>query len=158
MAYEIEHKFLVSNTDYRSMAQKIIRIEQGYLSADPDRVVRIRITDEMAFLTVKGRNIEPDFAKLKCDFRHEFEYEIPVEDARQMIQMCKYKLQKTRYIVPFEGFIWEVDEFHGRHEGLTVAEIELDKPGETFSIPSFVGKEVTGDPKYYNSSLSKQLD
>lgn len=157
MAYEIEHKYLVINSEYRDMAESSRSIQQGYLSRNPDCVVRIRIADDKAFLTVKGRNFSDREDDMRQDIRHEFEYDIPLEDARVMIGMCEgNNIDKTRYIVPFRGYVWEVDEFHGALEGLVVAEIELHSPHDVYELPPFVGKEVTGDPAYYNTNLNRK--
>ena len=146
MAFETEHKYLVVNSDYEKMATKVISLAQGYLSRDPERTVRIRIADDKAYLTVKGRN--------HGDTRLEFEYEVPVEDARVMLGLCEGRIiRKRRYIVPFEGMVWEVDRFEGELEGLTVAEIELPQSNCKYALPPFVGEEVTGNPAYYNSML-----
>lgn len=147
MAKEIERKFLVISPLYRTMATQSISIVQAYLCRDPRSTVRIRITGGRAFFTVKGRN---DGA-----VRDEWEYEIPVDDAHQMIERCASGtiIAKTRHIVFYEGFRWEVDEFAGAHSGLVVAEIELDSADRAFPLPPFVGEEVTGDPRYYNSAL-----
>lgn len=154
MAYEIEHKYLVINTDYREMAKNSRSITQGYLSRNPECVVRVRIADDKAFLTVKGRNFSRSKKDAKQDIRHEFEYEIPADDARTMLGMTENNtIDKTRFIVPYQGFVWEVDEFHGSLEGLTVAEIELKSPDDKYALPPFVGEEVTGNPAYYNSNL-----
>lgn len=154
MACEIEHKYLVNNTLYRDMAVKSVLIFQGYLSRNPDCVVRIRIAGESAFLTIKGRNYSSGADSGLCDTRPEFEYPIPVHDAKAMLKMAEGSIiEKIRYIVPFEGFFWEVDEFQGSHEGLTTAEIELSYSGQIYSLPPFAGENVTGNPKYYNSNL-----
>ena len=146
MAKEIERTFLVVNDSFKEMATKVIKIKQGYLSRDPDRTVRIRIADDKGFLTVKGRNNG-------CE-RQEFEYEIPLHDAEQMMYLCTGRvIDKTRYIVPFEGFIWEVDEYHKDLAGLVVTEVELEKTDEVFDMAPFAGREVTGNPAYYNSQL-----
>lgn len=147
MAKEIERKFLVTNTSYRDMSVAERLIVQAYLNRDPKATVRVRIVDNKAFLTVKGKNAGA--------LRDEWEYSIPVSDARGMIARCASgrKIEKTRFIVPFEGYDWEVDEFGGELKGLTVAEIELPVEDAKFSLPPFVGEEVTGDPRYYNSSL-----
>ena len=146
MAKEIERTFLVDNDSFREMATKKINIKQGYLSRDPDRTVRVRIAGDKGFLTVKGRNTG-------CE-RLEFEYEVPLADAEQMMFLCSGRvIDKTRYIIPFEGFVWEVDEYHKDLAGLVVTEVELEKPDEVFDLPPFAGREVTGDPKYYNSQL-----
>lgn len=147
MAKEIERKFLVTSDEYRGMSTEHHVIEQAYLSRDVRATVRVRIIGEKAFLTVKGRN--------EGAVRDEWEYEIPVEDARGMIERCSDGriIVKTRWIVDYQGMRWEVDEFGGEHKGLTVAEIELPTSGTEFDLPSFAGKEVTGDIRYYNSSL-----
>lgn len=147
MAKEIEHKFLVKSDNYRLMANAAHRIAQGYISRRPEGTVRVRILDDRAFLTVKGKN--------DGLVRDEWEYEIPLADAAEMLdRTCEGKsLEKTRYIVDYEGFIWEVDEFHGAREGLVVAEVEVPSADTVFPLPPFVGEEVTGDPAYYNSNL-----
>lgn len=146
MAKEIERTFLVSNDSFREMAVKKINIQQGYLNRDPERTVRIRIADDKGYLTVKGKT--HGFERL------EFEYEVPLDDARQMLFLCSGRvIDKTRYIVPFEGFIWEVDEYHKDLSGLVVTEVELPKASTQFPIAPFAGREVTGDPAYYNSQL-----
>lgn len=146
MAKEIERTFLVDDDSYKEMAVLTVHIIQGYLNRDPERTVRVRILNDSAYLTVKGitRGFERD----------EFEYEIPLEDGLQILDLCTGRiLNKTRYIVPFENFTWEVDEYHGELEGLVVTEVEMDHSDEQISLPPFAGKEVTGDPKYYNSQL-----
>lgn len=149
MAKEIERKFLVTDQKYKNLANREEEIAQGYISVDPDRTVRVRIKGCKAYLTVKTRNHGMT--------RNEWEYSVPVEDAREMLaECCGNILSKTRYYVPAgNGLTWEIDEFHGVHEGLTVAEIELPAENAAFSLPAFIGKDVTGDPAYYNSSLSK---
>lgn len=155
MAFEIEHKYLVKNNDYKKMAISSHKIKQGYLSRNPDCVVRIRILDdEAAYLTVKGRNFSRIPGDPRNDIRHEFEYKVPLTDAIEMLDLCEGEIiEKIRYKVPYEGYIWEVDEFHGINEGLIVAEIELKTSVSNYPLPSFIGKEVTGEPKYYNSNL-----
>lgn len=146
MAFEIERKFLVNDTSYRAMACSHKEISQGYLNRDPERTVRVRIADNAGFITVKGRSSGAT--------RVEFEYEVPCDDARQMLALCQGKvLVKTRWIVNYNDFTWEVDEFHGDREGLVVAEIELPDERISFPLPAFVGREVTGDPAFYNSML-----
>ena len=146
MALEIEHKFLVKNDSYRPLATVSYSILQGYLCRHPERTVRVRIKGDRGFLTVKGKNHGVS--------REEFEYEISREDAEKMLEMCEFPiLSKIRYIIPFGGHIWEVDEFSGKRAGLVTAEIELSEEGESFIIPDFVGEEVTGIPAYYNSNL-----
>ena len=149
MALEIERKFLVTDDSYRALATGHTHMAQGYLSTDPDATVRVRIADGRARLTVKSRN--------RGAVRGEWEYEIPAEDARAMLESCcgTRMIEKTRYFVPAgNGLVWEVDEFAGRHAGLVVAEIELPAEDTTFEKASFIGQEVTGDIRYYNSTLS----
>ena len=146
MALEIEHKYLVKNDSFRKLASSSCRISQGYLCREPERTVRVRIKAEKGFITVKGKN---DGAT-----RLEFEYEISVDDALKMLGMCVPPvLEKTRFLVPFKGHIWEVDEFHGTLEGLVTAEIELSSEDESYDKPPFLGEDVTGNPAYYNSNL-----
>lgn len=146
MALEIEYKYLVKNDKFKCLSTDSIRISQGYLCKDPERTVRVRIKGRKGFLTIKGKNIGA--------VRSEFEYEIALEDAEKLLNICQQPiLEKIRYIVPFEGHVWEVDEFLGSHMGLITAEIELSSTDEPYQIPDFVGRNVTGDPKYYNSNL-----
>lgn len=149
MAKEIERKFLVCNSTYRSLAYNRHEIMQGYLSLDPDATVRLRISDGNAFITVKSRN--------KGATRNEWEYAVPVEDAREMLRSCcrSRLIEKTRYIVDAgNGLKWEIDEFHASLDGLTIAEIELPTEDTPFERPTFIGDDVTGDVRYYNSSLA----
>ena len=147
MAKEIERKFLVKNSTFRELSTTATRIKQGYLSRLPEATVRVRIAGNKAFLTVKGKNHG-------C-VRDEWEYAVPVADAEAMLDRCAQGsvISKTRYIVPDGTYNWEVDEFHGPHEGLVVAEIELPHAEATFDRPDFIGEEVTGNPAYYNSNL-----
>lgn len=146
MGIEIEHKYLVVNDKYRNMASSSHRIMQGYLSREPQRTVRIRVKDKQGFITIKGKNVG--------DTRAEFEYPIPIDDAMQLLNMClPTVIEKTRYLVPFEGHTWEVDEFHGARRGLVVAEIEIGNSNQQYTLPPFVGQNVTGNPDYYNSNL-----
>ena len=147
MALEIERKFLVINDTYRLMASKSYNIKQGYLSTRKDATVRVRIKNKNAFITIKGLN--------KGATRCEWEYSIPYDDAIEMMALSQgVVIDKIRYIVEYEGFIWEIDEFKGAHDGLVVAEIELKDENETFPIPPFIGEEVTGNVAYYNSTLA----
>lgn len=148
MALEIERKYLVIDDSYIGLAERSSRILQGYLNRDPERTVRIRIIDDgKAFITVKGIT--------RGDTRHEFEYPIPVDDALTMLPMCQGNiLDKTRYYVRFGGFLWEVDKYEGALAPLVVAEIELPESGINYPLPPFVGEEVTGNSKYYNSQLA----
>lgn len=146
MGLEIERKFLVKNDSFKDIAISHSNIRQGYLSREPERTVRIRIKDDRGFITVKGKNLGA--------VRLEFEYEIPFADAEKMLGLCSGKiLDKTRYNVKFGGYLWEIDVFHGLDEQLTVAEIELPSADASFEIPDFIGEEVTGNPRYYNSML-----
>lgn len=145
MAQEIEHKYIVINDSYKKMATGCHHIMQGYLSRVPERTVRVRIRDNQGFITVKGKN--------QGDCRQEFEYEIPADDARRIMTLCEGNvIDKTRYLVPFKGFVWEVDVFTVP-AGLAVAEIELPSAYTTYALPPFVGDNVTGLPQYYNSNL-----
>ena len=147
MGREIERKFLVTSDAWRAGA-KGVRIRQGYLSLDPERTVRVRLAGEKAWITVKGLSRGP--------VRDEFEYPIPAADAVAMLDgLCRASLEKTRHKVRFGGHTWEVDVFHGRHDGLVMAEIEMAAEGATISMPPWVGKEVTDDPRYYNSNLAQ---
>lgn len=146
MAFEIEHKYLVVNDSYKQLATGKIEIRQGYLNRNPDRTVRIRTMGDKGFLTVKSRN---HGAK-----RLEFEYEIPGRDAKEILKLAEPGIvEKTRYIIPFGELIWEVDEFHGSLNGVTVAEVELPDTDTTYPKPSFIGEEITGNPAFYNSNL-----
>jgi adenylate cyclase len=146
MALEIEHKYLVVNDRYKDVAFKCVTINQGYLNRQPERTVRVRTVDDRGFLTVKGKN--------KGDVRLEFEYEIPYADAVSLLKLCEPGIvEKKRYYVDYKGLTWEIDEFHGQREGLVVAEVEIPESGFEYEKPSFIGKNVTGDPRYYNSNL-----
>ncbi|HPC36546.1 MAG TPA: CYTH domain-containing protein [Candidatus Marinimicrobia bacterium] len=148
MGIEIERKFLVISDDYRALA-KGERYRQGYLSTAKERVVRVRTVGQQAFLTIKGINVGA--------VRPEFEYEIPFQDAEQILEnICeKPILDKIRYQIKHCGFIWEVDEFLGDNAGLVIAEIELTDENQSFIKPDWIGSEVTGDPRYFNSNLIK---
>ena len=151
MAQEIERKFLVRG-DFKAEAFQALRVTQGYLSSVPERVVRVRVKGDKGFLTVKGGVNASGLS------RFEWEKEIPVEDARQLLQLCEPGvIDKTRYLVRNTdgNHIWEVDEFHGDNDGLTVAEVELTGEDDLFAKPEWLGEEVTGDPKYFNSMLAK---
>lgn len=146
MALEIEHKYLVKNDSYRNIAVDSVLISQGYLCRESERTVRVRIKGEKGYITVKGKNTGA--------VRMEFEYEIHLDDAKKMLSLCVPPiLEKIRYIVPFEGHTWEVDEFLGSRSGLVTAEIELKSADECYAVPSFIGENVTGNPTYYNSNL-----
>ncbi len=148
MATEIERKFLVKGTDFKSLAEPK-HFRQGYLSTEPERTVRVRAVNDKGFLTIKGKN--------QGISRTEFEYEIPVAEATEMLSKLALPtvIEKKRYRIEYKGKIWEVDEFLGENEGLTIAEIELNSTDEEFEKPSWIGEEVSYDIKYYNSYLSE---
>ena len=149
MANEIERKFLV-NGEFRHFSTAETRIVQGYLSSVPERTVRIRIKGDKGFITIKGIGNESGAT------RYEWEREIPVSDAKELLSLCEPGvIDKTRFLVKHGEHTFEVDEFYGENEGLTVAEIELDSEDEEFDRPAWLGAEVTGDKKYYNSMLMK---
>jgi len=149
MAQEIERKFLVSG-DYKSSVKKSVRIVQGYLSSVPERTVRVRIKGDKGFLTIKGIGSESGAS------RFEWETEIKKEDVENLLKICEPGIiDKTRNIVEVGKHIFEVDEFYGENEGLTLAEVELSSEEESFGRPDWLGEEVTGDSKYYNSMLMK---
>jgi len=150
MHTEIERKFLVLNTDFKSESYQQIKITQGYLNTDKKRTVRIRITNDNAYLTIKGESNESGTT------RFEWEKEIPVDEAELLLKLCeKGVIEKTRYLIKAEKHTFEVDEFFGRHTDLLLAEIELQNENEAFIKPNWLGEEVTGDKQYYNSALSK---
>ncbi len=146
MGYEIERKFLVRDSSYRKGLHPH-QLRQGYLQNTPHQVIRVRTDDERGFLTIKGRS--------EGISRLEFEYEIPHEEALMLLDhFCGGKVvSKQRTHVPFCGFVWEVDEFFGENEGLVLAEIELPEADTPFPLPAWVGKEVSGDPRYFNNQL-----
>jgi adenylate cyclase len=148
MAVEIERKFLVIDTDFLASATGT-RMSQGYLSHQPEATVRVRIQDESAWLTIKGKS--------RGATRSEFEYPIPVADARAMLEeMCSAgRIDKTRYCIDVPPHTWEVDVFEGDNQGLVVAEIELQAEDESFQRPEWLGDEVTHDERYFNSYLSR---
>ena len=150
MAQEIERKFLVK-ADFRSWVIKETRITQGYLSSVPERTVRARIKGDKGFLTIKGIGSESGAS------RFEWEREISLEEANSLLEICEPGvIDKTRFIVPEEsGLKFEVDEFYGDNEGLIVAEIELPSEDHPFKKPDWLGEEVTGDVRYFNSMLMK---
>lgn len=148
---EIERKFLVTNSNFIALATSKNRIVQGYLNSDPERTVRIRIKGNKGYLTIKGKGNESGTSRL------EWETEIPLIDAEQLLSLCeKGVIDKIRYEIPSGNHIYEVDVFSGDNNGLIIAEIELQDETETFSKPNWLGKEVTGDEKYYNAYLSNR--
>jgi len=149
MANEIERKFLVKG-DFKNLASKETRIVQGYLSSIPERTVRVRIKGDKGFITIKGIGNASGAA------RYEWEKEIPVNEVEELLKICEPGvIDKTRYLVKAGNHIFEVDEFYGENLGLIVAEVELTSETESFEKPAWLGEEVTGDTKYYNSMLMK---
>ena len=150
MNQEIERKYLVTSDCYKEMAVARYHIRQGYISREKTGTVRVRITDNKAYLTIKGKPTAGHLA------RYEWEKEILVKEAEELMKLCQGTIiDKTRWIVPAmeEGLKWEVDEFHGKHDGLVVAEIELESEDQIVALPTFIGKEVTDDPQYYNANM-----
>lgn len=146
---EIERKFLVKVSDYKKEAHRKTKIIQGYLTKDPKRTVRVRIRENQGFLTIKGVSSEDGLS------RFEWEKEIPINEAKELITLCLPTIiEKIRYEVTYKGVLFEVDEFEGTHSGLVLVEVELNSTEDIFEKPIWVGKEVTGDKKYYNSYLS----
>ena len=148
MAVEIERKFLVLDDSFKHEAFSSSHIVQGYICSERGRTVRIRIRDEKAFITIKGPSVDGGLS------RYEFEQEIALDDARQLMKLCDPGIiDKRRYLVSAGKHTFEVDEFYGDNEGLVMAEVELSAPDEAFVKPAFIGQEVTGDRRYYNSQL-----
>lgn len=146
--FEIERKFLVVDDSFKNMAESHVEISQGYLNREPERTVRVRRKGEKGFLTIKG--ITTGIR------REEYEYEIPLTDAENMLEMCLPSVvSKTRWHVPYAGHLWEVDEFHGHLQGLILAEVELPSEDTPIALPPFVGEDVSADPRYFNSVLSE---
>lgn len=151
MAQEIERKFLVKDDSYKQMASSFSHIVQGYICRTSGRTVRVRMRDEKAYLTIKGASLDGGLS------RYEWEYEISSDEALELMQLCESGvIDKVRYLVPYGGHTFEVDEFFGDNEGLVMAEVELDAVDEEFERPPFLGEEVTGDRRYYNSCLTMQ--
>ena len=150
MALEIERKFLVKGDGYKAMAYSSSRIAQGYICSERGRTVRVRIRDEKGYLTIKGPADERGLG------RYEWEKEISLNEAQELMKLCEPgMIDKTRYLVRAGKHVFEVDEFYGDNEGLVIAEVELSSEDESYEKPDFVGEEVTGDVKYYNSFLMK---
>jgi CYTH domain-containing protein len=146
MAKEIERKFLIKNDAWRNV--RGIKYRQGYLSSVKERTVRVRTMEDKGYLTIKGIAVGAT--------RMEFEYEIPRKDADRLLEICEQPLiEKNRYTIEYGGFVWEVDEFFGENTGLIIAEVELASEDQEFPLPDWVGKEVTEDPRYFNSNLGK---
>ncbi|MCB0163097.1 MAG: CYTH domain-containing protein [Anaerolineae bacterium] len=146
MGQEIERKFLVDEALWREVRPAGTDYRQGYIVNTKAKIVRVRVAGAKGYLTIKGAT--------QGATRAEFEYEIPVEEAHQLLQFCEGPLiEKTRYKVEFEQHLWEVDEFSGENDGLIMAELELDSEDQPFTKPAWVGQEVTHDPRYYNANL-----
>lgn len=150
MAQEIERKFLVKDDSYKALAYHSSRIAQGYICSMRGRTVRVRIRDDKGYLTIKGPSDANGLG------RYEWEKEIPLHEAHELMKLCEPgMIDKTRYLVRSGNHIFEVDEFYGENEGLTLAEVELSSADEAYEKPDFIDEEVTGDVKYYNSFLMK---
>jgi adenylate cyclase len=149
MGTEIERKFLVVSDDWKSLVSSSNSIRQGYLSANDLATVRIRIVDDAkALLTVKG--------KVVGITRDEFEYEVPLEDGKAMLELSRPRVvEKRRHLVPLHGVTWEIDIFEGHHAGLVMAEVELQTADQAVELPHWIGKEVSQDERYANASLSR---
>lgn len=146
---EIERKFLVKSDAFKEASISKEHIVQGFLNTHPERTVRVRVTGDFGYLTIKGKSNESGTT------RFEWEREIAVADAKGLLEICEEGvIEKTRFLVVFSGHNFEIDQFHGANEGLVIAEIELEQEDETFERPYWLGHEVTGDVKYYNSHLS----
>jgi len=145
---EIERKFLIKDSSFKQQSHSHSHILQGYICSDRGRTIRVRLRDDEAFLTIKGPSADGGLS------RYEFEHPITRDEAKHLLQLCEPGIvDKTRYLVDYEHHTFEVDEFHGDNEGLVMAEVELCAPDEPFAKPDFLGKEVTGDRRYYNSHL-----
>lgn len=147
---EIERKFLVLNDDYKRLATGHYDICQGYICKQPGRTVRVRIAGDKAYLTIKAPSPDTAFS------RFEWEKPIALDDAKALLPLCLPGLiEKTRWLVPAAepDLTWEIDEFHGRLDGLTLAEIELQSEAQPYTKAPFLGEEVTGDPRYYNANM-----
>ena len=150
MAIEIERKFLVIDDSYKAMAFRSDRIAQGYICREGGNSARVRVRGDKGYITIKGPSFDGGLS------RFEWEKEIPASEAWELMKLCPTPIiDKRRYLVDFGGHTFEVDEFYGENEGLVVAEVELGSIDEDFVKPPFLGEEVTGDAKYYNSSLSR---
>ncbi|XCF07862.1 CYTH domain-containing protein [Tamlana crocina] len=148
---EIERKFLVVSDDFKTEAFKKTRLVQGYLNSHKERAVRVRLKGDLGFLTVKGPSSKNGLS------RFEWEKEISANEAKELLNLCESGIiDKIRYEVKLKNHIFEIDEFFGDNEGLVVAEVELKDENETFEKPKWLGEEVTGNPKYYNSQLSQK--
>ena len=148
MAIEIERKFLLASEDWKAISDGGTTIKQGYLNSNPERTTRVRVKGKQGFLTVKGKS--------EGTKRLEFEYEIPLEDAVEMLDLCeKPIIEKIRYEVALNGNVWEIDAFDGENKGLVVAEVELEDENQKVILPDWIGEEVSHERKYFNSALIK---
>ncbi len=148
MAIEIERKFLVKDNSYRQLSFSHSHIQQGYICSERGRTVRIRIRDNQGFVTIKGPSQDGGLS------RYEFEQSIPLDDARHLLALCEPGLvDKTRWLVRSGNYVFEIDEFHGDNDGLVMAEVELQSADDEPEMPHFIGREVTGDRRFYNSHL-----
>lgn len=150
MAIEIERKFLVTDDSYKALAYHSDRIAQGYICREGGNSARVRVRGDKGYITIKGPSRDGGLS------RYEWEKEIPVQEAWELMRLCNgATIDKTRYLVKCGAHTFEIDEFHGDNEGLVVAEVELSDADEPFEQPDFIGKEVTGEKRYYNSSLTR---
>ena len=150
MAFEIERKFLVTDDSYKAIAFHSDRIAQGYICREGGNSARVRVRGEKGYITIKGPSTDDGLS------RYEWEKEIPASEAWELMKLCHGGIiDKTRYLVKSGRHTFEVDEFHGDNEGLVVAEVELEELDEKFECPQFIGKEVTGEKRYYNSHLTR---
>ena len=148
MPQEIERKFLVRDDSYKAMAYKKKRIRQGYICSERGRTVRVRIQNEKGYLTIKGPS---DVSGMS---RYEWEHALSLQEAEELMKLCEPgMIDKTRYLVRWGTHVFEVDEFYGENDGLVMAEVELGSENEPFTKPDFIADEVTGDRRFYNSSL-----
>lgn len=147
---EIERKFLVSSNRYRKLASRKSILVQGYLNSDPERTVRVRLKNQTGYIAIKGKSCEGGLS------RFEWEKEISKQEAETLLELCeKIVIRKTRFEISVADHLFEVDEFTGPNNGLIIAEVELSHKNEKFLKPDWLGREVTGEKKYYNSNLSK---
>lgn len=154
LSLEIERKFLVQSDAFIAQASTRVEMRQGYLNTDPYRVVRVRLSRDLdsdqrqAYLTIKGKSLDNGLSRV------EWEQSVDYHEGEQLLGLClPYPIEKTRYLVPFEGWIFEVDVFHGQNQGLIVAEVELPERTTQFQRPDWLGDEVTSEGKYTNASL-----
>ncbi len=147
MGIEIERKFLVKDDSWKRAADAGVSCKQGYLVAEEQKAVRVRVIGDEAFLTIKGATSGIS--------RSEFEYAVPVNEAEEMLALCGEVVEKTRYFIEHAGRTWELDVFEGANAGLVMAEIELESEDQSFELPGWAGEEVSGDVRYYNAYLSR---